>query len=230
MVYLVEAIMYSFPNPIRLSSSAERIIFVILPLMHIAGVVGLQLPVSQSLFKTLVPFHLLSCVGLLFLFQEEWNTSTIILWLTSYLVGFFIEALGVHTGLIFGAYHYGETLGWKIIDIPVLIGANWLILVFCTGVVIQHLHPNKWLKAAVGAALIVFIDVLIEPVAIKLDFWVWEGPTVPLQNYIAWYIISFGLLCLFYSLSFPKKNRIAGLLLICQALFFAVHNFIYQLL
>lgn len=221
--------MYSYPNPVHLSTPVKRIIFVVLPLMHIAGFIGLQLEASQSLFKALVPFHLLSCLVLLLLFQEQWNSKTLIFCVITYLVGFFIEALGVHTGLIFGQYQYGETLGWKIIDIPLVIGVNWLILIFCTGILLHEWYQNPWLKATIGATLIVAIDFLIEPVAIRLDFWDWTYHQIPLQNYIAWYIVAFGLLCLFYNLSFPKHNRIAVLLLICQALFFAAHNLAYYL-
>ena len=221
--------MYSYPNPVHLSTPVKRVIFVVLPLMHIAGFIGLQLEASQSLFKALVPFHLLSCLVLLLLFQEQWNSKTLIFCAISYLVGFFIEALGVHTGLIFGQYQYGETLGWKIIDIPLVIGVNWLILIFCTGILLHEWYQSPWLKAAIGATLIVAIDFLIEPVAIRLDFWDWTYHQIPLQNYIAWYIVAFGLLCLFYNLSFPKHNRIAVLLLICQALFFAAHNLVYHL-
>ncbi len=222
--------MYSYPNPVHLSTPVKRIIFVVLPLMHIAGFIGLQLEASQSLFKALVPFHLLSCLVLLLLFQEQWNAKTLIFCVIAYLVGFFIEALGVHTGLIFGQYQYGETLGWKIIDIPLVIGVNWLILIFCTGILLDEWYQNPWLKAAIGATLIVAIDFLIEPVAIRLDFWDWTYHQIPLQNYIAWYVVAFGLLCLFFNLSFPKHNRIAVLLLICQALFFAAHNLAYYLL
>ncbi len=221
--------MYSYPNPVHLSTPVKRIIFVVLPLMHIAGFIGLQLEASQSLFKALVPFHLLSCLVLLLLFQEQWNAKTLIFCVITYLVGFFIEALGVHTGLIFGQYQYGETLGWKIIDIPLVIGVNWLILIFCTGILLHEWYQNPWLKAAIGATLIVAIDFLIEPVAIRLDFWDWTYHQIPLQNYIAWYVVAFGLLCLFFNLSFPKHNRIAVLLLICQALFFAAHNLAYYL-
>lgn len=221
--------MYSYPNPVHLSTPVKRIIFVVLPLMHIAGFIGLQLEASQSLFKALVPFHLLSCLVLLLLFQEQWNAKTLIFCVIAYLVGFFIEALGVHTGLIFGQYQYGETLGWKIIDIPLVIGVNWLILIFCTGILLDEWYQNPWLKAAIGATLIVAIDFLIEPVAIRLDFWDWTYHQIPLQNYIAWYVVAFGLLCLFFNLSFPKHNRIAVLLLICQALFFAAHNLAYYL-
>jgi putative membrane protein len=38
--------------------------------------------------------------------------------------GFFIEAIGVNTGLIFGNYVYKTTLGWKFLETPLIIGVN----------------------------------------------------------------------------------------------------------
>jgi putative membrane protein len=42
--------------------------------------------------------------------------------------GFFIEAIGVNTGLIFGNYVYKTTLGWKFLETPLIIGVNWILL------------------------------------------------------------------------------------------------------
>lgn len=218
--------MYSILNQLR-SPIAQRIIFFVLPLMHLAGFIGLQWPPAQLLFKALVPFHLLTTLTLLLLFHSDWNRSAVLFCLIAYIVGFTVEALGVHTGVIFGEYRYGATLGWKVIEIPLVIGVNWLTLIYSTGMVANHWHPSGWVKALLAAGVVVGLDVLIEPVAIRLDFWQWAGNTVPFQNYAAWYMIAFGLLWLFYALPFRKQNRLAGLMLICQAAFFAAHNLAY---
>ncbi|WP_428657869.1 carotenoid biosynthesis protein [Runella sp.] len=218
--------MYSFLNRLR-SPISQRIIFIVLPLMHIAGFIGLQFPPTQALFKALVPFHLLSSLALLLLFHMDWNRSALLFCIVAYLVGFIIEALGVHTGIIFGSYHYGTTLGWKIINIPLIIGANWLTLIYSAGVAAQHWHRSPFVKALLAALVVVGLDVLIEPIAIRLDFWQWVDNTIPLQNYVAWYIVSFGLLWLFYVLPFQKQNRLAVVLLVCQIVFFAAHNIVY---
>ena len=36
----------------------------------------------------------------------------------------------------------------------------------------------------------VLLDIMIEPVAIELDFWQWEGGNIPLQNYLMWFIVA----------------------------------------
>jgi putative membrane protein len=212
------------------SNRFEPIIRVVLPLMHLAGFIGLQLSISQSFFKALVPFHLLASLGLLLIFHRDWHKSAVVFCITAYLMGFLVELLGVHTGMVFGQYLYGQTLGWKIMEIPLVIGANWLVLIYCAGVVANNWHISTPIKTSLAALLVVGLDVLIEPVAMKLDFWNWADSIVPLQNYVAWYFISWVLLYFFYRLPFQKENHLAGLLLACQALFFAGHNLAFMAL
>lgn len=221
--------MYAFLRQLRYSANFQRTIFIILPLMHLAGFLGLQIAISQPLFKALVPFHLLSSLILLLLFHLEWNRSAVFFCFIAYLTGFFVEVLGVHTGMIFGQYHYGATLGWKVLGVPLIIGTNWLTLIYAIGIIANKWHHSKWVKALLAAGVVVGIDVLIEPVAVRLDFWSWAGGSIPFQNYVAWYVVAFGLLWLFYQLTFPKQNRLAGLFLICQILFFSAHNLTYIL-
>jgi putative membrane protein len=47
-----------------------------------------------------------------------------------YLVTFGLEALGVATGLVFGPYHYGPTLGPGALGVPFVIAFNWVIVVY----------------------------------------------------------------------------------------------------
>ncbi len=190
--------------------------------MYLAGVIGLQVEVLQPFFRPLIPLNLLSSLGLLLLFHTDWNRSFLLYCLTAFLVGFFVEVAGVHTGLIFGSYQYGPALGWKLWEVPLVIGNNWLMLTYACGSVCDRLPAPAWTKAIVGAALMVGLDILIEPVAIHLDFWSWNTPAIPLQNYVAWYVVSALLLLLFYRLPFIKTNKLAPLLLLLQFFFFGL--------
>jgi hypothetical protein len=33
-------------------------------------------------------------------------------------------------------------------------------------------------------------DWIMEPVAIRLDYWTWAGGDIPMQNYFAWFVIA----------------------------------------
>ncbi len=211
-------------SALRLSPPVRRVLFIILPLMYLAGLVGLNVPVLSPWFRLLIPFNLLASLGILLLFHDDWQPTFVLYCLIAFLTGFFVEVLGVHTGLIFGDYSYGAALGWKIAEVPVVIGVNWLILTYCCGSIIDKISTTKPLKVLLAAACMTFLDVFIEPVAIRLDFWQWHLGEIPLQNYLAWYIISAALFAVFYYLPFRKNNPIAGLLLLLQFLFFALNN------
>ncbi|MFN4146699.1 MAG: carotenoid biosynthesis protein [Runella sp.] len=221
--------MFTLISRLQNSPLAFRIFSIVLPLMHLAGFIGLQLPTSRPFFQTLVPFHLLSTALVLLLYHQDWNKSSVFFCVLAYVIGFGIEVLGVHTGLIFGHYQYGNTLGTKWLDVPLVIGLNWLVLIYAAGMVVASWRSSLWTKIALGAAVVVGLDFLIEPVAMRLDFWNWQGEVIPFQNYVAWYLISAFLLYCFYQYNFYKKNRLAGLLLLCQALFFTAHRLMYIL-
>ena len=65
-------------------------------------------------------------------------------------MGFFVELLGVKTGLIFGNYHYGATFGAKWQDVPYLIGLNWAAMVFYTSSFLAPRIKNTVVRAFAG--------------------------------------------------------------------------------
>jgi putative membrane protein len=141
-----------------------------------------------------------------------------------YLAGFLIEVAGVNTSLIFGEYSYGNTLGVKLWNTPLLIGVNWLILVYSTGILLKKYHLNRFVFAFTGAVILVFIDFLIEPVAVKYDYWSWSLGSIPIQNYVGWFVVSFCMFLVFYAINFKKQNSASTVLLIAQVCFFMALN------
>lgn len=194
-------------------------IFIIV--FHIVGFVGFSLPHLHEFFISFVPFHLLLMASILLINQKEYNKE---FWLGLgfvYLSGYLVEVVGVSSQAIFGAYTYGNTLGYKVAQVPLLIGVNWVILVFCVGAVLKkHFKHLRNIKSLIGAAILVFVDFLIEPIAVRFDYWSWANSTIPLQNYVAWFIVCFILLRVYYQLDFRKSNPVALTLLISQVLFF----------
>ena len=198
--------------------------------MYLAGIIGLRWEFSREIFKFLVPFNLIFTTFVVLFSHRDWNKYFVFFIIFTFLVGFFVEVLGVETGKIFGKYHYQTTLGIKIMQVPPIIGLNWLVLVYAVGVFCASFDvkilQNKILQIALGASVMTFLDFLIEPVAIKYTFWVWDEPAIPLQNYVAWWFISCFLLLIFRYLPFAKNNRIAIVVLLLQFLFFLVLNLI----
>lgn len=111
------------------------------------------------------------------------------------IAGFGIEAIGVKTGIIFGAYDYGDVLWPQIFDVPIAIGFAWFLMLISSLALMQRLPiictSNKWIQIFIISLLMTFFDFMMEPAAIKLNYWFWHQDIVPLRNYLAWFIISF---------------------------------------
>jgi bisanhydrobacterioruberin hydratase len=197
-------------------------IFVLI-VTHLVGLVGF-LTEYQSLFMQATFFHLFISAAILLYNHKDWNRNFLIFAVIAFSIGFLIEVLGVATGIIFGNYQYGPTLGIKIFNVPLIIGVNWLMLVYLVGIMLNKLDNNIWLKSIIGGGLLVFLDVFIEPVAMQLDFWGWENQEVPLLNYLAWFIVGSFLVFIFNALKFKKSNPVAAPLFIIYLTFFITIN------
>lgn len=189
------------------------------------GVVGFVLPATDDLFQKLVPLNLIVSTIILFLFHQSWKTRHIAVFAGIAISGYLIEVFGVKTGLVFGSYSYGNALGLKILDTPLLIGVNWLILVYCIYILFPRFN-QKWFYPFFGSAVLVIFDIIMEPVAIKTDMWSWAIGKIPLQNYAAWYIIATLMLFSLKLFRVNYMNRIAVWLLSIQFVFFVLLGFL----
>ena len=119
------------------------------------------------------------------------------LWSLAIIVGSFgIEWIGVRTGTIFGYYMYGQTLRPSIDGVPISIGCAWFVMLIASGANVQTVasksvavSPFKF--ACFAALLMVCFDLLLEPAAVKLNYWTWIDNHIPLRNYLAWFGLSF---------------------------------------
>lgn len=201
----------------------DQIAPALLILFHAVGVAGLLSP-YKDLVLQLTPINLILSTVLLLSLQVEYNRSFWIFCFIIFLSGFFLEVAGIHTGVIFGNYQYGKALGIQFLNVPLVMGFNWLMLIYSAGVIFEPLKTNKFIKSLLGAGLLVSLDLLLEPVAMKYDFWMWSNGVIPFQNYVAWFIAAFLMLLFFYNLNFSKNNRLALLLYIIQFVFFSILN------
>ncbi len=193
----------------------------VLIVLYCVGILGITINIFPA-FIYLTPINLLVSTIIILSFHQEWGRDFILFTIITYLLGFSIEYLGVNTGLIFGVYTYGDVLGPKVGDTPLMIGVNWLMLSYAAGITVNHVLGDKnfILKSIVGASILVTLDFLIEPVAIKYNFWSWEDVTIPLKNYIAWFLIAFTIQLFFNLVAGKSRNKVAIALLILQFFFF----------
>jgi putative membrane protein len=116
--------------------------------------------------------------------------------------GFLVEVMGVHTGFPFGGYTYTNVLYPLVFGTPVVMGAAWVILLAYTRHLTNTAKLNPLMAAAVGAGVMVLIDLVIDPLAAgPLGYWTWNHPHgyygVPWSNFAGWWITAFVLLFLY---------------------------------
>lgn len=199
----------------------DKIAVIIIILFHIVGLVGFIVPSFDAVFLNIVPWHLLLMTIVILYSHKQPGGKFLLFALSIFVIGFMAEFIGVHTGWLFGNYTYGETLGIKLLNIPLMIGVNWFLLIYATGVSMQRSRvKNMFFRIITGALILVLLDLLIEPIAIHFDYWHWAGNSIPIKNYVCWFLLSAGLLFIFEQFKFKPQSVVAPVLLIMQFVFF----------
>lgn len=192
-----------------------------LAVFYTVGIVGMVAGYAP-LLAPLTPLILLITAVAIFINHKDWRNGWV--FIVTYAGGLLVEVLGVNTGFPFGEYTYGEVLGLKVIDTPLIIGINWLLLLYATNSLARHFSRLVVNRALMAAGLMVVLDYLIEPVAMAYDFWTWNEPQPPIENYLGWFVTAF-ILSIPWQITHMKLNRkIAATVYAAQLLFFGVLN------
>ena len=208
-----------------MSWTKVNIIIILLFILHLVGGVALSIDSVKSIFLALTPFNLVLTFGLLIWGNDDFSFNFFKVISVLFLIGFFVEVLGVYSGLLFGEYHYGKTLGFQFLEVPLIIGVNWVLLVVSSFAVSSYFVSNSIFKIVLASTIMVLLDVMIEPVAIRLDFWHWQAGDIPTQNYLMWFVVA---LFMNWVLSFNRLKfnvKLGFGLLVSQVLFFTLQSF-----
>ncbi|MEO7213787.1 carotenoid biosynthesis protein [Mucilaginibacter sp.] len=204
-------------------SITPRTAIIIIVLFHFVGLVGLLVPATRPLFLQLVPWHLLLMLLVIVLAHKNFDGKFVGFMALVFVSGIVLEWIGVHKKWVFGDYAYGEVLGIKILDIPLTIGINWFLLIYAAGVTMQRSRLMSIIpRVIVGSLLLVVLDLLIEPVAIRFDYWHWTDNIIPFKNYYCWFLVSAVMLFVFEKFGFKKQSIAAPVLLATEFVFFGV--------
>ncbi len=200
-------------------------------MFHIIGFTGIL--INREWMSAATAFNLVLMFVLVLFTHEKINIR---LWgfiFSCFCTGIVVEYIGSTTGYLFGNYQYGNVLGFSVKNVPLIIGINWFLVIYCCAVsmyfLIQKLslaseeslslNIKKISLVIDGALLAVFFDWLIEPVAVTLGYWKWEGE-IPAFNYITWFVVSMFLMLLFRIFKIPGNNKFGVNLLLIQMMFF----------
>ncbi len=200
-------------------------IFIII--IYLVGLAGFSSEEYRPLFRKMIPLTILLTFAILLLFHEPWKKKTVVVLVGITIFTFFIEVAGVKTGYIFGDYTYLGSLGFEMFNTPLMIGINWVFLLYSVYTIINKINIYHMSKLFLGALLMVLLDISLEPVADNLGMWEWSSENVPLRNYVAWYFISLLMLSVLRRFLKEADNKLAGTVFVSQVVFFVALNIIF---
>ncbi|WP_299190198.1 carotenoid biosynthesis protein [uncultured Aquimarina sp.] len=187
--------------------------------------VGLVLyfsPSTHDLFILITPYTLVLVSAAVFSHHKEWNLKTTIVLASIFISSILIEIIGVATGKLFGVYTYGQGLGIKIVDVPVIIGLNWVFLTYASNGIISKYTSNNSLIIVGAGVLMVLYDILLEKAAPLIDMWMFSNNEPPVNNYIAWFILALLFNWVIQKFKIKTNNRPARWLFFIQFSFFII--------
>jgi putative membrane protein len=160
------------------------------------AVAGNLLPDEFSWMASVILF--LSCaVALMSEMRAHSRPGAVLVFLGITASCFVLEYAGMTTGFPFGDYHYTDALGFRLLGVPVAIAAAWYTTVISTRRIAQRSGMSPLSTAVVAGLLTLAFDIVLEPMASDIKrYWIWESGSVPVQNYVAWFLVSAGLVYL----------------------------------
>jgi bisanhydrobacterioruberin hydratase len=203
--------------------SRERITIFFLIIFYMVGVAGMSIPASSDFFILLTPYALILNMFLLAInHHSKFSIKHLSAFIFIYVASLAVEIAGVQSGIIFGSYTYGSGLGIKLFDTPLLIGLNWVFLIYASSTLVQQWKLPAVTRVLAASVIMVLYDLVLEHVAPKIDMWSWEGNQIPIQNYVAWFVLSLIFHSVLEIFKIRNKNKLAAPVLLIQFAFFIV--------
>jgi uncharacterized membrane protein len=156
--------------------------------------------------------------------------------------GLLAESVGVRTGLPFGHYQYGSTLGPKVLDVPALVPLAWTMMAYPCLLLGRRLarasdrrrlagrgragRASAAVTISAGALTLASWDLFLDPQMVAAGHWTWVDPTpalpgvpgVPLTNYLGWMLVATVVVGLLHLLlpgaGHPAEDGAPGVLLV----------------
>jgi putative membrane protein len=112
--------------------------------------------------------------------------------------GLLVEAAGTATGVPFGAYSYGDTLGPAVLGVPWVIPLAWTMMAWPAWLVACRLVRRTAARVAVGGWALASWDVFLDPQMVAAGHWRWHSPSptlpglaaIPVTNYASWLAVA----------------------------------------
>ncbi len=204
----------------------ENIISAVIYVYFIIGILWHFIPITKPIVILITPYGLF-CLSVLIIYLEcnKINTPTAYWLIIIFILTILFEIIGVKTKLIFGSYYYSNILGIKVFGVPFIIGINWMMIIYGLFTLVQnYFKVNIIAKSIILGLMAVLFDIILEPSAMKLKYWEWNTVSVPISNYVSWFIISFFFALAGFILKAKKGSSLISHYLFAQFLFLVIIN------
>lgn len=110
--------------------------------------------------------------------------------------GLLVEAVGVATGVPFGAYAYTDTLGYQLLGVPAVIPLAWTMMAYPAFVVGRRITRQRIAGPVVAGAALAAWDLFLDPQMVAAGHWTWapsSGPhllEIPVGNFAGWFAVA----------------------------------------
>jgi bisanhydrobacterioruberin hydratase len=199
----------------------KRILILIFSVLQLIGIAAILLGYTAKIIH-LTPFHLLFAASILLIDMEHVSLKSLLFFLFVCFFGLGVEMIGVNTGIPFGHYTYGESLGIKVFATPLVMAINWFLVVFLSCSISDRVSSHACVKILLGGCLALLLDFFIEPVAPLLDYWVWESGVPPSTNFLSWFLLSAFFVAVYIFLNVRINSTLAPILYLEFLCFFAL--------
>lgn len=196
---------------------------------YAVGLLLWLLPPTRGLFVAITPLTLLCTTAAALVFHRAWNRRTVVWFAFVIVTSFALEWRGVHDARIFGRYAYGPGLAPLVDGTPLIIGLNWLWLVYASHDLAARMLRNPVLRIVAGSLLMIAYDAAMEWAAPSMRMWSFDGGYAPLRNFAVWFIVAVVYHTGFEALAIRSDNRPARVLFGLQFAFLLAIGLLSQL-
>lgn len=217
-------------------TNLNKLLIYILVIIFSVGVIGHIIILDLMITLTPITLFVVNSLVLYVFIQNQNNIGkkkSIVILSIIFLITLIIEIIGEKTGAIFGRYAYGDILSYNLLEIfnvPLIIGFNWVMVILSATALSQKIVLNDYLQIPVTGMIAVAFDYVLEPVAIRLGYWFWLDEfgfsirEIPLENYIAWFLISSFFAFVIKKFNLNLKGNFLIYYFFCQLFFFQILN------
>jgi uncharacterized membrane protein len=130
------------------------------------------------------------------------RTATILLIVTAG-GGLLVEAAGTATGVPFGPYSYTDSLGPRVLGVPLVVPFAWTMMAWPAWLVAGRLVPQHRVgRIALAGWALASWDFFLDPQMVAAGHWTWSEPApalpwveaVPLTNYAGWVVVAIAMM------------------------------------